>query len=107
MTAVKVSDKFADGTKLALYYFNKDKGTLENQYQLSTVSDGFAEFAIDHCSEYVLVDVSAAQGTLTTGVLGSPKTADVTSVIIWLMVMIVAFAALFMGFRYSRRERNM
>ena len=107
MTAVKVSDKFADGTKLALYYFNKNKGTLENQYQLSTVSDGFAEFAIDHCSEYVLVDASAAQGTLTTGVLGSPKTADVTSVIIWLMVMIVAFAALFMGFKYSRRERNM
>lgn len=93
--AVNVSKKFADGTRVALYYYNSKKGVLENQYQVTTVSNGFAEFAIDHCSEYVLVDVSAAEGTITTSTLGSPKTADSNAIIFWLMLMCVAVLAFF------------
>ncbi len=93
--AVNVSGKFNDGTRVALYYYNSKKGVLENQYQIATVSNGFAEFAIDHCSEYVLVDVSAAEGTITTSTLGSPKTADSNAIVFWLMLMCVAVLVLF------------
>lgn len=93
--AVNVSGKFNDGTRVALYYYNSKKGVLENQYQVTTVSNGFAEFAIDHCSEYVLVDVSAAEGTITTSTLGSPKTADSNAIVFWLMLMCVAVLVLF------------
>ena len=64
-------------------------------YLMTTVSNGFAEFAIDHCSEYVLVDVSAAEGTITTSTLGSPKTADSNAIIFWLILMCVAVLAFF------------
>ena len=99
--AVNVSKKFADGTRVALYYYNSKKGVLENQYQIATVSNGFAEFAIDHCSEYVLVDVSAAEGTITTSTLGSPKTADSNAIIFWLILMCVAVLA-FYGIQASK-----
>ncbi|MGN0340668.1 MAG: pectinesterase family protein [Lachnospira sp.] len=101
--AVNVANKFEDGKQLALFYYNSNKGTLENQYQITTVSNGFAEFAIDHCSEYVLVDVSAAEGTITTSALGSPKTADSNAIIFWLMLMCAAVLVLF-GIQASRAD---
>ena len=103
--AVDTSKKFADGTKLALYYYNKDKGTLDNQYQITTVTNGYAEFAINHCSQYVLVEVSAAQDTLTSSnTLGSPKTADIASIFGWLMLMCIAGAVVICGFKMSKKR---
>lgn len=103
--AVNVANKYADGTKLALYYYNASKGVLENQYQLTTVSDGYAEFAIDHCSQYVLVDVSAAEGTITTGTLGSPKTLDTNALMMWIIVMLATLLAL-IGYVVVYRKRR-
>jgi hypothetical protein len=103
--AVDVSDKFADGTQLALYYNNTQAGRLENQYQVTSVSGGFAEFAIDHCSEYVLMNVSAARSMITTGTLTSPKTADANSVIFWLVMMSIAAAGYF-GFEAYMADRK-
>lgn len=103
--AVNVANKYADGTKLALYYYNASKGVLENQYQLTTVSDGYAEFAIDHCSQYVLVDVSAAEGTITTGTLGSPKTLDTNALMMWIIVMLATLLAL-IGYIVVYRKRR-
>ena len=101
--AANVANKYADGTKLALYYYNAKKGVLENQYQLTTVKNGYAEFAIDHCSEYVLVESSAAQ--VTTGTLGSPKTVDTNALIMWIMVMLAAVLAL-AGYVVVNRKRR-
>lgn len=101
--AANVANKYADGTKLALYYYNAKKGVLENQYQLTTVKNGYAEFAIDHCSQYVLVESSAAQ--VTTGTLGSPKTVDTNALIMWIMVMLAAVLAL-AGYVVVNRKRR-
>lgn len=101
--AANVANKYADGTKLALYYYNAKKGVLENQYQLTTVKNGYAEFAIDHCSQYVLVESSAAQ--VTTGTLGSPKTVDTNALIMWIMVMLAAVLALAGYVVVSRKRR--
>jgi hypothetical protein len=93
--SVNVSDKYADGTQLALYYYNEQEGRLENQYQITDVYGGFAEFAISHCSEYVLVDVSAAGSSVTTNTLSSPKTGDGNHLLLWVTMMGIVVAAYF------------
>jgi hypothetical protein len=92
--AVDVSDKFADGTQLALYYNNSVTGALENQYQVTTVSSGYAEFAINHCSEYVLMDVSTARNMITSSTLTSPKTGDTSHIVFWISMMGAVLAIL-------------
>lgn len=65
-TSVKVNvlDKFQNGKKVALYYYND--GKLEEVAKNLEVKDGFVEFALEHCSDYVLVEENnnAQTGTL-------------------------------------------
>lgn len=65
-TSVKVNvlDKFQNGKKVALYYYNE--GKLEKVAKNLEVKDGFVEFALEHCSDYVLVEENnnAQTGTL-------------------------------------------
>jgi hypothetical protein len=69
-------------------------GALENQYQVTTVSGGYAEFAINHCSEYVLMDVSAARNMITSSTLTSPKTGDASHIVFWISMMGAVLAIL-------------
>jgi pectate lyase/pectin methylesterase-like acyl-CoA thioesterase len=103
--SVNVSGKYADGTQLALYYYNEQEGRLENQYQITDVYGGFAEFAISHCSEYVLVDVSAAQSVITTNTLSSPKTGDGNHLLLWVTMMGIVAAAYF-GYRAYAKDKK-
>jgi len=49
---VDVSDTYKDGDFIYLYYYNEDKGTIEQKGNGYLVKDGYAEFEIDHCSVY-------------------------------------------------------
>ena len=51
---INVSDSFDDGDKLYLYYFNEDDNLIEFVEDNILVTDGLAEFKIEHCSEYIL-----------------------------------------------------
>lgn len=51
---VYVGDKYANGTKLTLYYFNETTKKLEEVAKDIEVVDGYITFGLDHCSEYVL-----------------------------------------------------
>ncbi|MDY2599737.1 MAG: right-handed parallel beta-helix repeat-containing protein, partial [Lachnospiraceae bacterium] len=100
---VYVADRFKDGTRLAVFYYNPVTGQLENQYQLATVTKGYAEFSFNHCSSYVFIEESALNSTITTSALGSPKTADSNAIIFWLMLMCAAVLVLF-GIQASRAD---
>lgn len=50
---IYVDEKYAEGDKLYLYYYNEN-GELEEVARDVEVHDGFATFALEHCSEYVL-----------------------------------------------------
>jgi pectate lyase len=104
--AVDVSDKFVDGTQLALYYNNEQAGRLENQYQVTTVNSGFAEFAISHCSEYVLMDINAAQEVITTNTLTAPQTGDANHLVLWLAMMGIVAAAYFGYSAYAADKKK-
>lgn len=51
---VDVSNNFKDGSTLSLYYYNETTKDLEFINDNIKVTDGYAEFEIEHCSEYVL-----------------------------------------------------
>lgn len=64
---VDVSSKFKDGNKLYLYYYNEEKKQVEFIEDNIVVEDGFAEFEIDHCSEYFLT------GAIVNDAVNNPK----------------------------------
>ena len=55
---VDVSNKFKEGSTLSLYYYNESTGELEFVDNEIKVAHGYAEFEIEHCSEYVLTEES-------------------------------------------------
>lgn len=51
---VNVADRFKDGEKLYLYYYNEESNQIEYIEHKLEVVDGYVEFNIDHCSNYFL-----------------------------------------------------
>jgi len=51
---INVADKFKDGDKLYLYYYNDKTKQIEYIDHKLEVIDGYVEFQIDHCSDYFL-----------------------------------------------------
>ena len=51
---IRVSDKYKNGEKLFLYYYNESTGKLEEVAKDIEVKDGYVEFGLEHCSDYVL-----------------------------------------------------
>ena len=51
---VNVQDKFSNGEKLYLYYYNPELDQIEYIDHGVEVKNGYVEFHIDHCSDYFL-----------------------------------------------------
>lgn len=68
---VPVSDKFKDGEKLILYYYNPEKNIIEIIKSDVKVINGNVSFDIEHCSDYFLSKavVKNAQGTNNGGII--------------------------------------
>lgn len=82
-TSVKlyVNDKYKDGDKVTLSYYNEDTKKLEVIAKDLEVKDGYVTFALEHCSQYVL----EKQETNS-----NPKTNDnIIKYIVLLMVSLV------------------
>lgn len=55
---INVSDKFKDGEKVTLYYYNPETDSLEKIAEDLVVENGCVTFYLEHCSEYVLTSES-------------------------------------------------
>lgn len=82
---VDVSQKFRDGNKLYLYYFNEDTKKIEFIDDNIKVKDGYAEFEIQHCSEYFLT------GAIVNDAVNNPK--NLNYVIVGLVVVVIGLIA--------------
>lgn len=82
---VNVSSKFKDGDKLYLYYYNESTGNAEFVENNIEVIDGYAEFEINHCSEYFLT------GAIVNDATNNPK--NLNHIIIGLVVVVLGLMA--------------
>ncbi len=51
---VYVGNRYKEGEKLYLYYYNEERDVIEYVDNGLKVKNGYVEFKIDHCSEYFL-----------------------------------------------------
>lgn len=86
---VDVSSKFKNGERLYLYYYNEETNKAEFVADNIVVSDGYAEFEIDHCSEYFLTDA------IVNDTVNNPKTINKIIIALFLLVMILMCYTLF------------
>ena len=59
---VRVAGKYTNGQRLTLYYYNPTTKKLEEPQSNLIVNDGYVEFSLTHCSEYVLVANKPSSG---------------------------------------------
>ena len=82
---INVRDKFADGDKLYLYYYNADTDQIEYIDRGLKVKDGYVEFSIDHCSDYFLT------AAIVQEAINNPK--NINYIIIGLGVVVLLLIA--------------
>lgn len=51
---IYVLDKYQNGDKVNIYYYNEDKNKMDTIKQDIEVVDGYVEFEIEHCSDYII-----------------------------------------------------
>lgn len=68
---VPINDKFQDGDRLNLYYYNEDKNKIELVSRGIKAINGFATIEITHCSDYFLTlsIVKEAEGENNNGII--------------------------------------
>jgi hypothetical protein len=68
---IPVDDMFEDGERLKLYYYDEEKDEIELVSSSVKVINGYANFNIDHCSDYFLTlsIVKEAEGESNNGVI--------------------------------------
>lgn len=83
---INVSDKFNDGEKLYLYYYNPDSDEIEYMDNVVFVKNGMAEFQIKHCSDYFLT------AAVVNDAVNNPQ--SVNYIIIGLIVVVFILIAI-------------
>lgn len=76
-----VSDKFADGSTVYLYYYNEAANRLEVSSEALEVKDGYISFDVTQCAK-VIFSETAIEGAVTVdepGASSNPQTGDTAS----------------------------
>jgi hypothetical protein len=88
---LKADDKFEDGEKLYLYYFNDETNRLEYIDDHLIVKNGFVEFKIKHCSDYILT------GSIVKTAIGNPESMGMIIIVLIILGVVLVAATLFMN----------
>ncbi|MDD2489997.1 MAG: hypothetical protein PHY26_01935 [Bacilli bacterium] len=86
---VKVSDQFKEGQKLYLYHYDEESNDLKYVAKNLIVKNGYVEFKINHCSDYVLT------GSIVRKAIDNPEGMTVVIVILIVVIVISVGATLF------------
>ena len=82
---INVSDRFKNGDSLYLYYYNPENNEIEYIMHNVKVKDGYAEFQIEHCSDYFLT------AAVVNDAVNNPE--SVNYIIIGLVVIVFILVA--------------
>ena len=78
---LQVKDRFKDGDKLYLYYYNPEENIIEYIDKGIKVKDGYVEFEIEHCSDYFLT------ASVVQEAVNNPK--NINLVIVGMIVVVI------------------
>lgn len=81
-----VSSRYNDGDKLYLYYFNEENNNIEYIDDNIVVKNGYADFDIKHCSEYILTENKIENA------VGSPLVKK--SILFYIMIGVIIFSSI-------------
>jgi hypothetical protein len=88
---IKVDDKFKDDEKLYLYYYNDETKKLEYIDKGLTVKNGYVEFKINHCSDYLLT------GSIVKNAIDNPESMGMIIIVLIGIGIVLVAATLFMN----------
>lgn len=80
-----VGNKYKNGQKLYLYYYNDENDTIEYIAHNIKVINGYIDFEIDHCSDYILTT------TIVNDAVNNPK--NMNYIIVGMVVVVIGLAA--------------
>ncbi len=83
---INVQDRFQEGEKLYLYYYNPESDNIEYIAHNVEVKDGYVEFQIDHCSDYFLT------AAVVNDAVNNPQ--SINYIIIGLIVIVFILVAI-------------
>ena len=83
---INVQDRFQEGEKLYLYYYNPESDNIEYIAHNVEVKDGYVEFQIDHCSDYFLT------AAVVNDAINNPQ--SINYIIIGLIVIVFILVAI-------------
>lgn len=86
---IQVGDKFENGTSLYLYYYNPEKDRVEYQDKNLMVRDGYVEFDITHCSDYLLT------ASIVQEAVNNPKNINIIIIVMVVVVIILIGTTLY------------
>ncbi len=52
--SINVASKYANGSKVKLYFYDASKGSIRKVYDNLVVENGYLKFKLDHCSAYII-----------------------------------------------------
>lgn len=84
-----VSDKYKEGEKLYLYYFNEEKHQIEYIQNGLVVTNGKVEFEITHCSNYLLT------ASIVQDAVNNPKNINLIIIVMVVVIIVLIGATLF------------
>ena len=83
---INVKDRFKEGEKLYLYYYNPESDNIEYITHNVEVQDGYVEFQIAHCSDYFLT------AAVVNDAVNNPQ--SINYIIIGLIVVVFILVAI-------------
>jgi len=84
-----VSDKYKNGDKLYLYYYNEEMNQIEYIQNGITVTNGKIEFEITHCSNYLLT------ASIVQDAVNNPKNINIIIIVMVVVIIVLIGATLF------------
>lgn len=84
-----VRDKYKDGERLYLYYYNEEENQIDFIENGLVVKNGIVEFSIEHCSNYLLT------ASIVQDAVGNPKNINLIIIVMVVVIIVLIGATLF------------
>lgn len=99
---VNVADKYANGDKLKLYYYDETAKELKEEVTEIEVKDGYVQFNLQHCSDYVLEKITQTTTADNKVVSNNAQTSSMNTIIYGALSFVSLVGIAYLVFRKKK-----